>query len=646
MDLFQQRLSEFDKLDWDDTNHNEVNKYFQKTSDELSAAERPELVVLSNLNREVFAFNKSFRIVSEESNGVTREKIEGLGPMFTGTQTLENGDIVPLVWPDITTYAETDFDYIQSRYNESVNLYFKSEYGLVLYLSGHNRHNDFKYELASMLYSISQAYFKTFLSGNDKYFSLYFRKIESAISIVETNKSEERFRVLLDEMTKFLFQNFLEIENKNLYATRYAIDFIQIILTRFKYFKDKLDFHLLFRKLNKICATHTGNKLDASISIFMMCDRLVKKGIKATEDWLLRIAKAYEELGENAAASNRLSAISYIERSMKYYSMSSFPEEFSRLEKRYDELRGEIALGTTKTTMPDDYVQTVRKKITDTIAELPPEGIVAFLAEFPMMKPLAEIRKDVEILKSESAFFAMLPSSIMDKFGNTVKRYYSSDEIEEKNLLDSYNLTFQLAMQQIAVFIHESFKAGKLNLDEIMNTLSKSWLNEPVNRKYNGYNVKVVPMENLKPGIKLLFDELSLINSEQRISSNIILIVDSLTLKIEYVLRFLCERLGIITFKPVTQRTTTDVVMEKNIDDIFSELSTAKGLPEDDKYFFKYILTEKAGWNMRHRVAHGLIDSNEYDFMDAIGLLLIILRISSYKFINNEPTAASSDTQV
>ncbi|HEX5002707.1 MAG TPA: DUF4209 domain-containing protein [Bacteroidia bacterium] len=74
--------------------------------------------------------------------------------------------------------------------------------------------------------------------------------------------------------------------------------------------------------------------------------------------------------------------------------------------------------------------------------------------------------------------------------------------------------------------------------------------------------------------------------------------------------------------------------------------SAAKGFPDDDKYFFKYILTEKSGWNLRHRTAHGLIDSNEYDIMDAIGLLLIILRISSYKFINHESAAASSEAQV
>ncbi|HEX5002708.1 MAG TPA: hypothetical protein VFW78_09430 [Bacteroidia bacterium] len=101
MDLFQQRLQEFDALEWDDSNQNEVNKYFQKLSDELRAAGRSDLTGLSNLNREVFAFNKSFRIVSDDANGGSRDKIEGLGPMLAGNQTSDNGDIVPLVWPDI-----------------------------------------------------------------------------------------------------------------------------------------------------------------------------------------------------------------------------------------------------------------------------------------------------------------------------------------------------------------------------------------------------------------------------------------------------------------------------------------------------------------------------------------------------------------
>ncbi len=646
MDLLQQRLREFDELTWDDTYQNEVNKYFQKLSGELYDADRSDLSKLSNLNREVFAFNKSFRIISDDSNGVIREKIEGLGPMLEGNQTLENGDIVPMVWPDISKYDDSDFEYIQTRFNESSNLYFKSEYGLILYLSGFNRHNDFKYELASILYSLCQNYYQTFLSGNDMYFSIYFRKLESAISIIESNKSDDQFRHLLDKMTDFTFRNFMKIENANLYATRYAIDFINLILTRFKFYKDKFDYTLLFNKVNDICATHTGNRLDASVSIFIMCDRLVKKGIARTEDWMLRIAKAYEALGDNAASENRLSAISYIEQAMKFYSKSITPEESVRIEKKYNDLRGKIALGTTKTAMPDEYVQEVKRKISETIAELSPADVVMFLAEFPMLKSLEEVRKDVELLKSESAFFSMLPSSVMDKFGNTVKKYYSSDEIEEKNLLDTYGLSLQLAMQEVVAFIFEAIQSDKLNPEEIIAFLNSSWLNEPVTRMYNGVPNKVVPLAAIVPGLKFLFEEFALIQREHRISNNIILIVDSLTLKIEYILRFLCERLGIVTFKPVSLKSSTDVVMEKNIDDIFSELSIAKGFPEDDKYFFKYILTEKLGWNMRHRVAHGLIDSDEYNIIDAVGLLLIILRISSYKFTNDEPTAASSHPKI
>ena len=51
-------------------------------------------------------------------------------------------------------------------------------------------------------------------------------------------------------------------------------------------------------------------------------------------------------------------------------------------------------------------------------------------------------------------------------------------------------------------------------------------------------------------------------------------------------------------------------------------------------YFIKFLLTEKAGYNLRNRVAHGLMDSNEYNIETVLLPLIIILKLGNYQFTN------------
>jgi hypothetical protein len=317
---------------------------------------------------------------------------------------------------------------------------------------------------------------------------------------------------------------------------------------------------------------------------------------------------------------------------LNLYSKAKSYTDVERLEKRYKELRGMFRIGETKMDLDAEYVEEMKSKIIESVAKYSPEEIVLELSMFSMLRPLIEIRKENEAYKANAKLSSMLASSILDKFGNTVERFYSEEEIEERNLLQTYGLFMQMAIQTVTGFIFEAIKAKKLSFETIMHFLKDSWLNEPVERVYNGYQEKVVPLQVIEPGLKILFDEFLRINNEQIFSSAIIPAVDSLTLKVEYIFRFLCERLGIPTFKKVVRKNSADVIMERNIDDFLSELIPENGFPEDDKYFMKYILTEKSGWNLRNRVAHGLMDFSEYNFADGIGLLLIILRFGTYQF--------------
>ena len=56
----------------------------------------------------------------------------------------------------------------------------------------------------------------------------------------------------------------------------------------------------------------------------------------------------------------------------------------------------------------------------------------------------------------------------------------------------------------------------------------------------------------------------------------------------------------------------------------------------DELFFFKFILVDQAGFNLRHKVAHSLIFLQEYNLSMMNLLLIILLRIAKYDFKEKE----------
>ena len=67
---------------------------------------------------------------------------------------------------------------------------------------------------------------------------------------------------------------------------------------------------------------------------------------------------------------------------------------------------------------------------------------------------------------------------------------------------------------------------------------------------------------------------------------------------------------------------------------LLHEPELVKFINQDDLFFLKYLLIEKAGLNLRNMVAHSLIKYEEYAF-DYMNLLIIgLIRLGKYDFKN------------
>ena len=134
---------------------------------------------------------------------------------------------------------------------------------------------------------------------------------------------------------------------------------------------------------------------------------------------------------------------------------------------------------------------------------------------------------------------------------------------------------------------------------------------------------------------KRVFIELDTFFADNDYELDYVTITDSLVLKIETLIRNFCEKIEIATFK-TRQKGKDKLVMEKLLDDLLADIKSSDinhtGFDEEDRIFIKYVLSEKAGLNLRNKVAHGLMDINEYSFSNIILILSIILKISKYSF--------------
>ena len=98
-------------------------------------------------------------------------------------------------------------------------------------------------------------------------------------------------------------------------------------------------------------------------------------------------------------------------------------------------------------------------------------------------------------------------------------------------------------------------------------------------------------------------------------------------------LRDICEFKGITTFELKIDKKGRTISQEKDIHKLLYEPELATLIDKDDLLFFKFLLIEKAGYNLRHKVAHSLMTFYEYHSNHMNLLIMAVLKFGKYNFI-------------
>lgn len=623
-----------DQSDWDVKQEDLLNKSFKEVYDKLAEAGEKDLLRKSEVERQSFLFSK------------TPEN--GLSYKAAGTKTLEDGSEIPFEFPDIKEWIEDDFIHIRSRFDNCKNIFACTEYGLLLYYSNHLSHNKDVIKLLKALFKLANTYYKKSLPNDDKeHYILYFSLVMShAFHIADNRKSIEEIQKLYKELILFSTKvhNTWNIKRKS--TLRSVIDLTDFAV---EYKKEFQKFVELSKYLDQNFAAAKELAKTYNWGAIYICDvsqRLADAIENKAYDWQTLKAEQFEAMVQPNIDTGNLAAVSFVESALTIYKKEKNKKKVHELSKRYDEVRRIFRFGEIRQELPREETQRITEIIEKEVTEKNSHEILETICMRPMYAQLEDIKKMAEEIYSENSFSKLFPSSILDKYGNTVEVFSTEEEKRKHEFWESYGFNFQIGTQTLSHFFFEAFKAVKINFDSVVEFLAPTWIGKSYSILFNGYQFEVTPLDAIKPGLKLFFDELEKWETDNNYPANFICATDSLVIKTEYLLRFFCSEAGIPTFIDKVKNNHR-VKQEKNIDELLRSLKhtpeTPTGFSEDHRKFIEYVLTKKMGNNLRHRVAHGLMDIQEYTVTNLILILNIILILSTYKFntTQNEPDTAT-----
>lgn len=635
MNELEQFYEKLNQSDYDNRSSHQINSELQKISTILNEKEDFKTLEISELERQAFSITKSFDKVENSDEGT----INGLSWKVSGNQPFEDSSTGSFYWPDVRNLKDQDFQYFEERYKSCKNLYAKTEFGLLVYFGSrtlYSKHIDFKKLLFKELFDLSQNYLKKAITPDDEnhYILDYYTTFKNAFLIAYKAKLEKE----LDQIIKSVSETHNEWDITKGGTLRVLIDLSRLTSEYFKVFKNKVDYDTILLKNKEGAEEIEKNYIWGAIYVTDVNIEIAKKTNKEIESYLEYKAELYLKLSDNAEKGGNMAAVTFTENALRIYQQIKNKEKIAEVEKRYTEQRGKFKLATIRQDFPKEHTDRIAQNIKEIVSTGNENDIIYYLITTPWYSKIEDIQLMADDTKKRSVFMSMLGSSIIDKYGNTIDTFHTEEEKDIFNFWKSYDFSFQIGTQAMHQFFIEAYKAGKISYNSLITYLEQTWFNEPIIRNYNGEKFGVIPIDLIKPGIKKIFTELDAFFADNSYELDYVTITDSLVLKIETLIRNLCEKIGVATFK-TRQKGNDKLVMEKLLDDLLVDIknsdSNHTGFDEEDRIYIKFVLSEKAGLNLRNQVAHGLLDINEYSFSNIIVILSIILKISKYSFAEN-----------
>jgi Domain of unknown function (DUF4209) len=548
-----------------------------------------------------------------------------LGPTLTGTN--DNGEYVE--YPSLKTWTDDEFNYLIKRQKQTKNPNLKAKYSHILWLSP-KKHLRFATDALTQYRKIIRELNSTVWDNDEKRDVHILRHtISNAFHLAVSTSKQSEIEKIKKQILPIIKRNRLDSDK-----TYINIGLIQLMLNNPKVFK-QID----FKNLEKSCLNYAQKQtsLHSKIDILRVAEKVSNKLSIKNSIYQEQIAKAYEDLSHQREDGTNIAAISFCQDAIKYYKKLKNSVKVKELEERYKHLKQTMQLRQIKHEF--DLTETVKelKKIADEVLKKPTDYIISFLMYSPMVFPPYQLMYDEAMKqKKENSFQFLFGTVLYDEFGHT-SAYYN-DEEEKIHFAIMQSFGFKIRISSL-ILLHEiifrAVEKNKISSASFLNFIRKnSWLGQDITITYkqgeaNNFNW----LQTLAPGINDFFSQIFFLYQNPLNIPNFVLAIDSLSIKIEGILRDICELRGVTTFFQADDGKGRNIVKEKDINALLREETIKNTLSKDDLMLMQFLLVDKVGWNLRNRVAHTLIrNADGYGLQHMLLLIVVILKLAKNEY--------------
>lgn len=557
-----------------------------------------------------------------------------LRPKFSGT----DGEGHPFEYPDKSNLNDEQLDYIADRFSKVSNPILKARYAHILWNSS-RKHSRYADAAVDSYLELVKFYQEKDIQEPQGHFGLDVLK-----SIEEGSLLAFQIGYRLDDIRSEISRLIKRFNPESSSAFVMRARLIRHMLEgKGNFPPDNYD------GVPEVCLglaqkLFKEGEFHQAINIFEAGAKVDNKLGKKTHDWGRSIAESYEGL-MNQRSETDLAATSFCQKAIEYYKKTKDEKAVDRLEKKYEQLTGKQQFQKFSVDLDISEYRKKWEESAEKISDENPENIISFLMRDESLLPkYKKIEETSGEIAKNTVLLNIMPVSVNDERGHTAEHFTTDDEKKYYNILHHYSMEIMLGRRFIIndVFL-KAAKKNKLNIHTVMEYFEKySWFGKDITKKRpNNETIIYNWLNMIAPSINEYFNQVQAHFLEPSYEPNMVLTIDSLILKIEGLVRDICAFSGITTFYMARDQQRRSIVRERDINWLLRAEPIKKLFNEDDLLFFKYVLVEKAGLNLRHKVAHCLIDHSEYNITYMHFLLLVLFRLGKYDFV--KPDEAVED---
>ena len=344
---------------------------------------------------------------------------------------------------------------------------------------------------------------------------------------------------------------------------------------------------------------------------------------------------------------NPLVALHFCVEAIGNYKRISDEEKVKELEHRYTGLKDSVEFKTVETEIDlTEIVKNSGEVARDIVKNGTSEDIIAYLIlDEHLLPKYHDVQESVKEQIKKSPTLHLLSKSVSDQNKNTPQHFESDEEKEYFSILETYKSYLELEyIYLIDKVLIEAILERKLTIGVLVNFLNKHcWYGKDLVKCLPNGRTSVRNWLNLiAPALNEYFRQMDFHLADPKHNHpNFVLSLDSLTLKIEGLFRDLCQLSGVVTSRQKRDNSGRTITVEKDIDALLREDEIQTLFDEDDLLFFKFLLIEKAGYNLRHKIAHSLLPFRGYGWSYMNLIILALLRLGKYDFVEENEVCDS-----